>query len=356
MAFTAQITIDLQQNNSYYKAAETPTKYLFSGLKEQKKKRVIALLLFIACTISGYMLIYLSSDSAPQRLEGLAHADSLIHNELTDFNIRSRQIHMNTTRVDSNFSRKTYRVGVPYQFSKTQFHAELNRRFHRYSVQTPARVTFPEENMDIHLLYQNTVIRTVSLQTDPDLSFSRNRISLLVVFDELPDTEDVNRLKRMGEPIPIVLKVQNPMQANEFRKEIGGEYDRIIYWLLNDEGEDLINTDTETAISRLKQMQQVVPEAVMMHSSSSEQDSREDKRRLIANTRMTFVDATNALMLHEEMGKAIFQQSLEKLREKSSRSMAVVSGNSTTLTWLHQKLLELKKTGTAITAPPKTTL
>lgn len=348
--------IDLQQNNSYYKAAETPTKYLFSGLKEQKKKRIIALLLFIACAISGYMLIYLSSGGAPRQLEGLAHADSLIHSELSDFNIGSQQLREVTTRIDSNFSRKTYHVGVPYQFSKTQFHAELNRRFHPYSVQTPAKVTFPEENMDIHLLFQNTVIRTISLETDPELSYNQNRISLLVVFDELPDEGLINRLKRMGEPIPIVLKIQNPMQANEFRKEIGGEYDRIIYWLLNSEGEDLINVDTETAISKLNQMQQVLPEAVMMHSGNSEQGSRKDKKQLIAKTRMTFVDATNALMLHEEMGKAIFQQSLEKLKEKSSRSMAVISGNSTTLSWLHQKLLELKKTGTAITAPPKTTL
>lgn len=324
-------------------------------MKEQKKKRIISLLLLVACMVSGYML-FIHSGGVDQQLKSPARVDSLIQTELGNFNIGDKQIRISSTQVDSTFSRKIYHLAVPYQFSKTQFHAELNRRFHPYSVKTPATVTFPQEDMDIHLLYHNTVIRTVSIQTDPDLIFNQNRISLLILFENMPGEKIISQIQRLGEPIPIVLKIKNPMQANAYRKKLGNKYSRVIFWLQNENGIDHIKADRSNAITKLKQLQEILPEATMLYRNESDQAFMKDKKQLITRTKMTFVDAVNALMLREEMGKSSFLQNLDKLQSSQLHSMAVINGNDITLSWLNEKLPELKKGGANIIAPPKTNL
>lgn len=324
-------------------------------MKEQKKKRLIALLLLISCFISGYMLFAIPGMSS-QQIQSFAQADSLIREELSAFNIEEQQFQISSIRVDSQFTRKIYHIGVPYQFSKTQFHAELNKRFYPYSVKTPAKITFPEKDMDIHLLYQNTVIRSLSLQTDPDLTLNQNRISILVVFENVPGEDLMSRLKSLGEPIPIVLTVENPIQANELRKRIGSQYEHIIFWLQNDQGEDLITADRAKALNKLRQLQEVLPEAVILQYPSPGKISAENKKMLVSNTKIAFVDASNAPILDEQMEKASFLDSLEKLQSRQTHAMAIITGNETTLRWLSQKLAELKKAGAVIVPPVKTNL
>jgi len=317
-------------------------------LKEQKKKRFIAILLLVSCFISGYML-FAASDGSTMRLRNLAQADSLIQKELYDFNISDQQIRVTTTRVDSNFSRKTYRVGLPYQFSKTQFHAELNSRLHSYGVETPAQVTFPEKNVDIHLLYRGTVIRTISLQTDPELLLDRNEASLLVSFDDFPDEELISTLASLGEPIPIVLKIETPIQANELRKRLGDRYNHLLFWLKTSSGKDLIKENPSAARAKLKQLEEVLPQARILQYEHADAPSE----KLIAQTDLTFINAGDALLLHEDLGKASFFEELNKLRSNRNHSMAVITGNETTLTWLEEKLPELKKAGIEIVPPPQ---
>jgi len=318
-------------------------------LKEQKKKRFITILLLVSCFISGYML-FTASDGGTNRLQTIAQADSLIQQELADFNIGNNQIEVKTTRVDSNFSRKTYQVGLPYQFSKTQFHAELNSRLHPYGIATPAQVTFPEKNVDIHLLYRGTVIRTISLQTNPELVLDRNQISLLVSFDEFPDNELINNLASLGEPIPIVIKIENPIQANDLRKRLENRYNRLLFWLQTPSGEDLIRTNPSAALAKLKQIENVLPQARILQYRHVEKQ----QEPLVAKTDLTFVNAGDALLLHEDLGKASFFEELNKLQTNRKHSMGVITGNETTLSWLAEQLPKLKKAGIEIVPPPQT--
>lgn len=301
-------------------------------------------------------MLFATSAGTNQHLESFARADSLIRTELANFNIDESQVRVSSVQIDSSFTRKKYHVGVPYQFSKTQFHAELNKRLYPYSVEAPAHMTFPQEDMSIHLLFRDTVIRSIVLQTDPDLTFRQNHISLLVVFEDIPGPNLINQIEQLGEPIALVLKIENPMQANELRKQLRNQYDQLIFWLQDDDGQDLIKANRSSAITKLKQLQDVIPQAVMLHYNTSGIASAEDKQQLIAQTKMTFVDAANALMLHEQMGKAEFLETLDKLHTTKSYSMGVISGNETTLSWLSQKLPDLKKAGANIIAPPKANL
>ena len=349
-AFLNVKKIDFQQNISYYYTAQMPNLISITGLKVQKKKRLIAILLVVSCVTSGYML-FSGSGGGSERLQSLAEADSLIQQELASYNIRPDQIETRTVRVDSNFSRKTYTVNLPYQFSKTQFHANLNSRFHRYGIETPAKVTFPEKNVDIQLLYNSTVIRTVSLQTDPDLTYSRNRASLLLTFDELPDDDVISSLASLGEPIPIVIKIQNPMQANELRKQLDGRYPWLLFWFQSQDGRDLMTANPDGAVSKLKQLGNVVPKAQILQMRKNDKT----QQQLVAQTNLSFVNANDALLLHEEMGKGTFLEALQKLQAQPAHKMAVISGSETTLSWLKDKLPELKKAGIELVPPPQTT-
>lgn len=319
-------------------------------MKEQKKKRFIALLLLMACLISGYML-FRTSEGATRHLQSFAEADSLIELELANFSIGEEQINRTSVQLDTSFSRKIYRVDLPEGFSKVQLHAELNQLFYPYGVAMPARVTFPEEDMQIHLEYKQTVIRTIELRTDPDLSLRRNRAGIVIAFNEMPDEELINTISNFGEPIPIVLGVNHPMEANEITKSLSGRYNRLLFWLQTDDNEDLIRNNPAVAKRRLKQFRDVLPQANILLVDHGEKSSNS----IVSQTDLTFVNIENTLRLHQELGKAAFLEELETLKSDSSFPVAIITGNETTLSWLGQKLPDLKKAGVQIIPPPKTT-
>lgn len=318
-------------------------------MKEQKKKRIIALLLLISCMISGFMLFNVS-DSPPAKLQSFAQADSLVEYELRSFSISEQQISRSFVEVDSTFSRKIYHIDLPAGFSKTQLHAELNRRFHSLGISTPARVSFPDRQMRIHLEYKGTIFRTLDLHTDPDLVYNRDRASIIVAIDDFRDDEMLNTLSTFGEPIPIVLPVNHPMEANELQKSLAGRYERILFWLRNDADEDLMQQNPGVALRRLQQFENVLPNAHLLLVGS---DNSPESRNMAAQTDLTFIDARKALYLHEKLGKASFLEELNKLKSDQSYSLAIITGNETTLRWLGEKLPELNKAGVELIPPPK---
>lgn len=285
-----------------------------------------------------------------KQLSSLAQADSLIQSKLSEFNIGEEQIRISTSQVDSSFIRKTYHVDLPFQFSKTQFHAELNRTLHKYSIKTPAKVTFPEQNIAIHLLTSGTVIRTLSLETDPKLVMSHNKVSILFTSEELPGETLVSELASLGEPIPLVIKIEDPMQANEFAKKIKNHYNRLIFWLQDNNGESLMATNPDNAKRKLNQLGDILPEAHILQFRQNDQR----QQQVMTKTNLTFINASDALLLNEEMGKASFFEELDKLLSQPEHSTAVVNGSHQTLSWLKEKLPELKKDGIDLVPPPQT--
>ncbi|WP_440999098.1 hypothetical protein [Fodinibius sp. SL11] len=315
-------------------------------MKEQKKKQLIAILLLVSCFISGFIL-FSTSDNSAKRLTSLGQADSLIYQQFSNFNISDDQVSVAKTPVDSNLSRKTYYVGLPYRFSKTQFHAELNDALFPYDIQTPARVSFPQKDINIQLLYSGTVIRTVSLQTDPKLSLQQNDISLLLSFDELPESNVISKLNALAESIPLVLKIEQPMEAQTLKKDLNGEYHSMIFWFQNKNGKDLIKTNPEAAHSRLDRLQDISPNArvLVTKSNSSELVNKFNK--------LTFIDASNAQQLHEQMGQEAFFEELALLQSNTRSFLALITGSETTVEWLIETLPDLKKAGARIVSPPK---
>ncbi len=316
-------------------------------MKEQKKKKFIVILLLVSCFISGYILLNAPSSNTKQ-LQSLAHADSLIQNQLENFNISNDQITITTTPVDSNFIRKTYTIGVPYGFSKTQFHAELNHFLHPYDINTPARVTFPAQDINIQLSYRDAVIRTISLQTDAELSLQKNNMSILMAFDEVPDDQTLSELASLGEPIPLVIKIEQPMEIQDLKEELNGRYTPILFWLQNKNGKDLVKTNPDAATERLNRLQDISQNTTVLVLQDEEKISK-----LGSFSNITFITADNALLLHEEIGKDSFSDELKVLQKNNSAHTALVMGNTNTVTWLKEQLPDLKKAGINVVAPPK---
>lgn len=125
-------------------------------------------MLALSCVISGIILA-----AAPRHeevyIKNTRQLDSLINDQIFQTEIRSPQIRVFQVPVDSSLYRKVYRIKVPSRFSKTMFHIDLNSALQKYGLETPAKLHFPEGDMDIYVYYDDSIQRTIRLITDTDL-------------------------------------------------------------------------------------------------------------------------------------------------------------------------------------------
>ena len=132
-----------------------------------KKKKLIVLLLMVSLAITG--LLHYNLDPAPQhKLQSQTQLDSLIRQAIFDFQL-GPHMRIQTIEVDSVFSRVNYRVSVPPGFSKTGFHMHLHKLLYPFKSETVGFVTFPDRHLDLHILYNDKVHRSVFLRTDISL-------------------------------------------------------------------------------------------------------------------------------------------------------------------------------------------
>lgn len=132
------------------------------------RKKWITFLLAASCIVSGVMLIYTPPQEV-NRISSFEQLDSVIVATFDDHNISRSQWRVSSTDVDSVYVRKTYRVKVPRQFSKTLLHYDLNKRIYSSDYMTPSRVTLPERDMDIFVYTSNSIVRTIRIDTDLSL-------------------------------------------------------------------------------------------------------------------------------------------------------------------------------------------
>lgn len=133
-----------------------------------KKRVAAAFLLFFSCVIA-VVLLWKVEPAELERLTTASQLDSLITQTLTDFGLPQSQIRTNSIRIDSLFTRNVYSIRVAPQFSKTTFHYHLYQELLPYKAKTVGEVQFPDRDLRIHILVNNTIHRTVNLQTDPVL-------------------------------------------------------------------------------------------------------------------------------------------------------------------------------------------
>ena len=130
------------------------------------KKRVwVVWLLLLSCTAAIVLLWKVDAPSGT-RLTSASQLDSLITATLHEHHIPENRVRMRTVEIDSLFSRNIYTVRVLSDFSKTSFHYSLNQKLQPYQAGTIGHVQFPERNLRIHLLVNETVHRTIFLNSE----------------------------------------------------------------------------------------------------------------------------------------------------------------------------------------------
>lgn len=304
--------------------------------------------------MSTFLLIY-SSVPSVKYLNSFQEADSLLLNNFRTFNIAERQVRERVISLDSIYNRKEYRVNVPPGFSKTQLHYEIHHTFREYNVETPAKVVFPEKDLTIYLVLDNTVFYTIRLQTDPELVLERSYGSILVAFDSDPSQKLLEKISSFGEPIFPVLMIDNPLQANELKKQLNKTYPDIFFWLQNEEGDNPINEAGNPLLPSLRHLQQAVPDAGVLSFESLEKSASGYLIKSLSKTSLTYVDVSEATVLHPDIDKNTFKLKLRQFSRKARRGehpVAILMADEKTLEWLQQELADFKKSGLQI-VPPK---
>lgn len=124
---------------------------------------ILAVLIASVLTVSG-VLLWVPKPSLPAPLTQ-DEIQQLIRETSQELAIPEKLIRTTTLKVDSTFSRTVWIMDVPRNVSKTTFHYQLNQALRPVGIETPATVVFPEKDLRIHLLWQETVIQTLLLRT-----------------------------------------------------------------------------------------------------------------------------------------------------------------------------------------------
>ncbi len=130
-----------------------------------KSRLILTILLFLACVLSTILL----ATAPPIKVQTItteAEVDSLIELAFYDYGITRSQFRTQSLAIDTSFSRKIFRLNVPKEFSKTSFHLRLQESITPFGLEVPAKIYFPDEDMNVHILYNNTVWRTIRITTN----------------------------------------------------------------------------------------------------------------------------------------------------------------------------------------------
>lgn len=142
------------------------------------KKGWITLLLSVCCLMAATLHFQIEPRPDPT-LHSPAQLDSLIAQTTYDFTIPAEHIQIQAVQHDSLFQRKNYTIHVPPGFSKTTFHHHLSARVSPLDVSLFGTVQFPERDLILNVLYNNTVFRTITLEADPELALQSSPIPRL---------------------------------------------------------------------------------------------------------------------------------------------------------------------------------
>lgn len=156
-------------------------------MDSEKQRSILVALLMCSC-IAAVLLLWRAEPVVPKKLQSPAQIDSLITLTLRNLDVNDRQVRVRTVEVDTVFSRQNYVVSVAPNFSKTTLHYTLHDHLWDYGVRTVANVSFPERDMKIYLLYNNTVHRTMDIRSDRDLML---RDQQPIILQE-PDSHEVD--------------------------------------------------------------------------------------------------------------------------------------------------------------------
>lgn len=298
----------------------------------------------LACScLTGIVLLASHNTGSKTYKASVAELDSLIQDELDIFNIRSRQITQRTVEVDSLFSRKIVNVDLPLGLSRTFFHTELAQRVNKAGWKSRGRVEFPERDITMEIISENTLVRTIHLRRDTTARRLISPATVLVYFDDAPDPDDIARLQSLGDPIGILLRGDNPNRLKS-RYEYLEDYPYLTgFWPA--EGTEVTTDLTGSFIAELRSVQR---RPVLFSLSPADRSAGSNI------TPVSWIIAEQAAMAGREHGRQAFNRDMRAFSRRAvrgERPVLLIKGTSETLLWLKDAIYDFKKGGLVLTPP-----
>jgi len=310
-------------------------------------------LLFVCIGVCSLLLLQPELLFKPE-LTSLTELDDIIKDELIEFNIKQSQIQTRTVDEQLGFGRLIYRVDVPENFSKTFFHSELSRRLYPFEVRTPSIVNLPSKDLNIHVYWRNTIVRTLELRSSSDLSRNMNPGTIILETTVAPSRELLQRIELIGEPIRIVYRSDNT--------------DVLLSWLQSTPRTmkpPLIHLDYNSGVAGLpdERFDRYISDVSRMVKQSSntsliliEQGGFVASSRLqrLLRTGVHVTRVQNPLYVSGNTDRDTFNELLQTFVRETrvgNRPVFVIPAIMTYIEWLQEDLIRYKKGGLHLTEP-----
>jgi hypothetical protein len=320
--------------------------------KTNLKKWVVSLLV-ISC-ITTLLLHYTYTPDQRDYFRNTSEIDSLITLNLDRFNIPGNQVRTNTIMLDTTATRKVYTVRVPPGISKTQWHYELDKLFRPYQSATPARVLFPERHLRIHVMYGTNIVRTIQLQTDPNLRLYRDFASLIIKFDRPPSRGVLNQIEALGEPIHLAIRSQSPRTEFEGIRDLRREYPYVVWAIKKSSGQPFDQTsDMDQFLSRVQLIEQLDSGTrILFHNPFD--TITESFTQSAGRLSIMLIDISEALSIQNLSDSQQVSRVKQQLLERSSLQwppMVIVEGTNANIQRLQGFVEELKQDHVQLRSP-----
>jgi hypothetical protein len=123
----------------------------------------LLIVLGLCVMVTGLLVAFLPV--APQNsFSDWEEMDNYLMRQIHDFGYKSNRVQSRSVQVHESFSRKVITVDIPPGFPQTVFHKQLADSLRQYGVRTYAVVHLPDPNLEIHVIVDDTVVRSIFLR------------------------------------------------------------------------------------------------------------------------------------------------------------------------------------------------
>jgi hypothetical protein len=314
---------------------------------------IVVALLLLSIGASA-TLLYFPEIVNSQEMASLELIDEIILSELTEFNIKQNQIKERNAEIGSGFNRKVIQVSIPQNFSKTFLHSELAFMLKPLSIATPSTVSLPDDEMNIHIYWRNTVVRTIELRNSSNAVRNQSPGAILLTANTYPPKVVLNRIAQMGEPVRLILKSDNT--------------DVILSWLQQiprNMKPPLIALDYGSPVSVLsdERFERYIADVMRIRKQTSnasliliESSGTIAERRLsrLRRTGIYVVVVRNPILLDASTDRELFRAQLQTFVYASRTGelpVLILPATAQVIDWLKEDLVQYKKGGLVLAEP-----
>ncbi|MDG5765949.1 hypothetical protein QA596_00630 [Balneolales bacterium ANBcel1] len=313
-------------------------------LSPANQNKALLWLLGSSCIIAFVLLLTLPAEPR-QGLRDLAGADSLIRQELALFNIPDEQVRVFEYPVTDQFTRKHYRVDLPPQVSKTHLHAELKQLLRNRRIGTIGYVDVPADEMTLHLIYRDKVIRSLELRTDHQLVRIPHPARIYIYFNQRPGAAQINRIRALNIPTGIVLRSASPRELSGWADQLPDEMRPA--WVWYDDGRSTYR-HTELTDPGLRQaldaVQRVMDNPRLLAFGDPDAEGHSDRFQELDIA----IDDGSEMMIVGSVDRFEFDRSMlaySRLARQAGRPQLLVRSTEQNLDWLEEWIPRIRRGG-----------